>query len=863
MANHPLATRKHFLATITCILICFGLQPYPFSLIANVLAHPVYSEAAPADKPANPITDTAVQLHSEIPFASTIPSPDTTQGYIAREKTIPFHSRTGQSVSVGDTLVMYPKRELPNGIVVDFPPTQRYEVRIVHGKMAAVFVFPNGATSDDTSGVMIPIKLVGKEGSVRIQWETIALNVDTSADHLLRSMNNHEMIRKLSAPTNALKSFMAQFAGDLQLRLKNFNGARECLEEAMALDSSRKSSFYYDFACTYARENKSQEALAWLRRAFDSGYNKYLHASRDDSDLTSIRSLPEFHEIVVSPLVKKRGLLLGQIKEHPGDAGRIYFDIARSYLEQADVDSFFVALEVSLKNGFYPRLSTFIGNEYSSVEKDPRLESLLEQYAEQNPYRISSEFDAGLRPKTVRRIELNQNINDFMLCPKLVEIRIIQNPRGELSPEIANMKSLRILRYIDCGFTTFPSAITKCTALDTLTADKGLSKSLPANFGDLINLKQLKLCNGRLELLPHSFRSLVQLGELSISSNALSAFPQEVLSLPNLASLDISGNSITEIPGDIENLSSLKTLNLADNRITLLPRTIGALRQLKELDLSLNCLSDLPEEITGLRQLDQLDLSFNELKKLPRSMSKLQSLQKLNVCGNQLDASEIDTLRKLLPHCRIAGGQQNVFEKQASVQEKSFHDTALGISFGYPADFSLSTKRGGKDSSEFIIELSHRDTYEQEIDSVTYKFPSDAELTIRFSRDRFDRVAEDAGFEKNERLNDTVENDEDDSIPPAVWVSVGRQGMEEDVSVLSYEGWRGFYGTNFTGTFGESDSGQGSGYQGLHEFFVALGRKKLDHGISVSVSFFNENYEDDDVFHAVLSSFQFHPVREK
>jgi len=168
-----------------------------------------------------------------------------------------------------------------------------------------------------------------------------------------------------------------------------------------------------------------------------------------------------------------------------------------------------------------------------------------------------------------------------MLCPKLVEIRIIQNPRGELSPEVANMKSLRILRYIDCGFTTFPSAITKCTALDTLTADKGLSKSLPANFGDLINLKQLKLCNGRLELLPHSFRSLVQLGELSISSNALSAFPQEVLSLPNLASLDISGNSITEIPGDIENLSSLKTLNLADNRITLLPRTIGALRQLK------------------------------------------------------------------------------------------------------------------------------------------------------------------------------------------------------------------------------------------------------------------------------------------
>ena len=53
MANHPVATRLHFPAAIACILICFGLQPYPFSLNANVLARPVYSEAA--DKPDNPI----------------------------------------------------------------------------------------------------------------------------------------------------------------------------------------------------------------------------------------------------------------------------------------------------------------------------------------------------------------------------------------------------------------------------------------------------------------------------------------------------------------------------------------------------------------------------------------------------------------------------------------------------------------------------------------------------------------------------------------------------------------------------------------------------------------------------------------
>ncbi len=805
----------------------------------------------------------SVQFHSEILVASSLTSPDTIQGHIAREEALPFHSFMGSSVSVGDTIVMYPKRELSNGMIVDFPPTQRYEIRVVKGKEIVQFLFPGGMTSTDTSGVTMPIKLVFKGGGIQIQWEMFALDVDTSADHLLRSMDNHEMIQRLSAPTNAVKSLMAQFAGYFQLKIKNFEGARECFREGVSLDSTRKPSFNYDVACTYARENKTQEALAWLRRAFDSGYDKYIHALRNDSDLTSLRSLPEFHGIVGSPLVRKRALLLGQIKDHPGDAGRIYFDVSRSYLELADVDSFYVAFEVSLKNGYYPRLSTFIGEEYSLVDKDPRLESLLEKYADQNPFRISSEFDAGLRPMTVRRVELDQDINDFTQCPNLVEIRIIQNTEGELSPEIAEQKRLRILRYISGGFRSFPSAITQCTALDTLTAERGLSKRLPENFGDLVNLKQLKLCNGRLELLPHSFRNLVQLGDLSLSSNSLSAFPPEVLSLANLASLDISGNSIAEIPAEIENFSSLIALNLADNRIVRLPHSIGKLKQLKQLDLSLNSLSDLPQEIGDLSQLEQLDLSFNELKKLPINLRNLHSLHTLIVYGNQLDSSEIATLRILLPNCNVIGDQQNVFEKHINVQGKTFRDSTLGISFNYPADLSLSTKKGDKDSSEVIIELSHRVVYEQEIDSTTYKFPSDAELTIRFSRDRFDNVAEEAGFQKNERLSDTTEDDESDNTPPALWVSVGRQGMEQDVSVISYEGWRGFYGTNFTGTFGESDSSEGSGYQGLHEFYTSLGRKKIDDGISVSVSFFNENYEDEDAFHAVVSSFQFYPARDK
>jgi hypothetical protein len=181
----------------------------------------------------------------------------------------------------------------------------------------------------------------------------------------------------------------------------------------------------------------------------------------------------------------------------------------------------------------------------------------------------------------------------------------------------------------------------------------------------------------------------------------------------------------------------------------------------------------------------------------------------------------------------------------------------LGISFAYPSRFSVSTKKGGKDSANIIIQLSHQTVDTREIDTVTYKFRSDADLTIEYSWDRFDRIADEAGFGKNERMDDTTDLDQSERDALPLWTSRGRQGMEEDVSVLSYDGWRGFYGINFTGTYGEADHGMTTGYQGLHEFYAALARKKLSRGKCVSISFSSDTGEDGYVFQSVLSTFRF------
>ncbi len=54
---------------------------------------------------------------------------------------------------------------------------------------------------------------------------------------------------------------------------------------------------YYNIACLYARQNKTQESLAWLKQAIDKGYRDWEHINTD-SDLQYIRDSEQFRLIL-------------------------------------------------------------------------------------------------------------------------------------------------------------------------------------------------------------------------------------------------------------------------------------------------------------------------------------------------------------------------------------------------------------------------------------------------------------------------------------------------------------------------------------------------------------------------------------
>jgi clan AA aspartic protease (TIGR02281 family) len=112
---------------------------------------------------------------------------------------------------------------------------------------------------------------------------------------------------KLNNPTKANEDFKSILSLDT-IVAKNGNCRQYALfhlgrkEEAISwsnkiLEQYPTDGNYYDATCLYSLMNKSNEALAMLKLAFQKGYNNFFHISADD-DIDNIRNLSEFKNLL-------------------------------------------------------------------------------------------------------------------------------------------------------------------------------------------------------------------------------------------------------------------------------------------------------------------------------------------------------------------------------------------------------------------------------------------------------------------------------------------------------------------------------------------------------------------------------------
>ena len=161
-------------------------------------------------------------------------------------------------------------------------------------------------------------------------------------------------------------------------------------------------------------------------------------------------------------------------------------------------------------------------------------------------------------------------------------------------------------------------------------------QQLPIKICSMTSLERLWVSHNNLSSIPDQFDQLSNLRELFLHHNALPNLPMPLCGLPNLQILWLSSNQITEVPSEIKNLKSLKRLHLDHNLIDVFPAGICELTQLEILYLNHNQIKFIPDSIGKIANLRRVSLHFNKISTVPEGFIHLASLEFVNLQNNEI-----------------------------------------------------------------------------------------------------------------------------------------------------------------------------------------------------------------------------------
>ncbi|MDO9575627.1 MAG: S41 family peptidase [bacterium] len=172
------------------------------------------------------------------------------------------------------------------------------------------------------------------------------------------------------AQSNEAEKFEAE--GYARLDEKDYEGARELFKKMIEIAPGNGWG-YYNMACTYGREGKPDSTLIWLANAFKHGFKQFSHALYYDSDLESVRDLPEFKKIIFDAIERHRESLLEYAKRHPQKKADIYWEIAKTYSATKEIDKGLEYVDKAIRSG----LSNFSWRGLEELRKDERFDEIV------------------------------------------------------------------------------------------------------------------------------------------------------------------------------------------------------------------------------------------------------------------------------------------------------------------------------------------------------------------------------------------------------------------------------------------------------------------------------------------------------
>jgi len=171
-------------------------------------------------------------------------------------------------------------------------------------------------------------------------------------------------------------------------------------------------------------------------------------------------------------------------------------------------------------------------------------------------------------------------------------------------------------------------------------------------YGQLLSKDQLDTCR-TFKTLESALKHPDQVYKLKLEKQKLKEFPLEILQFQNLQILSLSKNKLTKLPDGIGQLKNLQEVDFGKNKIEVFPEGLTQCTEIVKLVFSQNLIEELPKSIGNLKKVEILDLWSNNLGVYPVEMKQMTNLKDLDLRVINLNATEQDRIRKMLPDVKI------------------------------------------------------------------------------------------------------------------------------------------------------------------------------------------------------------------
>ncbi|KAG6637126.1 probable LRR receptor-like serine/threonine-protein kinase At1g53430 [Carya illinoinensis] len=195
---------------------------------------------------------------------------------------------------------------------------------------------------------------------------------------------------------------------------------------------------------------------------------------------------------------------------------------------------------------------------------------------------------------------------------------------------------------------------TVCSITGIQLKSLNLTGVLPAEFGELTNLRILDLTHNYINgSIPTSFAQL-PLVNLPLLGNRISGVPSEIGNISSLEELILEDNLLKgPLPESFGNLSNLRRLLLSGNNFTdAIPKTFGNLKNLSDFRIDgSRILGKIPDFVGNWINLTKLYMQGTDMEgPIPSSISQLTNLEELMISdlkGSSIGFPDLKNLTKL------------------------------------------------------------------------------------------------------------------------------------------------------------------------------------------------------------------------